>query len=177
MIAWHSLMDTPQLSGYPTLYPDCCCPISDVLIQMLASILPSDPDLTFSIGSGSGLLEALLLRESSYLNIHAVEVSADLNKYLPEERMQLVRGTWDLASSARQAATWLFVYPRDLELIRKYIQLYGNGGLRQIIWIGPQADLQEVEAILHQWAWIESELESIGHGSVMLRAERGIDIS
>lgn len=112
-------MDLPQLSEIPLHYPDYCCPISSALIQTLASILPSDPDLTFSIGSGSGLLESLLLREAPYVNLHAVEVLGNMNKYLPEERVQVVRGAWDIASSAKNARTWMFIYPRDPGLINR----------------------------------------------------------
>ncbi len=161
-------MDHLQLSDRPTLYPDCCCSISRGLIQTLLSILPSDPELTLSVGSGSGLLEALLLRQSRKLNVHGVEVSSSVNKYLPEERTQLVAGTWALASSAKDASAWIFVYPREVQLIEKYIQSYGKGIVRQIIWIGPLADREEAETTLLEEGWNAETIQSIGHGSVIL---------
>jgi len=161
-------MDHLQLSDRPTLYPDCCCSISRGLIQTLLFILPSDPELTISVGCGSGLLEALLLRESPKFNLHGVEVSSSVNRYLPEERMQLVPGTWALASSARDASAWIFVYPREVQLIKKYIQSYGKGVVRQIIWIGPLADREEVETMLLEQGWNTETTQSIGHGSVIL---------
>ena len=164
--------ELPQLTETPALHHDCCCPISIDFLHTLAHILPSDPCLTFSIGSGSGLLEALLLREAPHINLHAVEVSNNVNVYLPDERMQLVRGTWDLASAANRATAWMFVYPRDCKLIQRYIQEYGVGTLAQIVWIGPMEEHQDVRAVLYDEGWSGKAVEHISHGCAMIHASR-----
>ena len=169
-------MDLPQLSESVTLYSDCCCPLSKPLIFTLASSLPSQPGLIISIGSGSGLFEAYLLRESCQLNIHGVEVSGSINRYLPNERMHLVRGTWDLASLAKDALVWMFVYPRDLLIIKRYFQVYGMGAVRRIIWIGPLADLEELETVLSMEGWDIGPAKSIGHSSAVLQMLRNADV-
>ena len=166
--------ELPQISGIPTFHHDCCCPLSTTLIHRLSDILPLDPDLTFSIGSGSGLLEALLLREGPDINLHAVEVSGSINTYLPNERMQLVRGTWDLASAAKGATAWIFVYPRDCKLIQRYIHEYGVKTLAQIVWIGPLADHRDIQAVLLDQGWSGEAVEPIGHGSALIKAMRKI---
>ena len=165
-------MKLPQLLKVPTLHPDCCCPLSTTLIDGLVGILKSNPGWTLSIGSGSGLLEAFLLHHSPPVNVHAVEVSTAINKYLPDERLQIVRGTWDLASVAKDATAWMFVYPREIELIRKYIRAYSRQ-VRQIIWLGPLADRDEVKEVLLSESWnLQGTVKSIGHGSCMLQARR-----
>ncbi|KAL6713352.1 60S ribosomal protein L16A [Lecanora helva] len=128
-------MQLPQVTDHPTLLTDCCSPISTSLIDSLISILPSKPHTTLSIGSGSGILEALILDKSQDIDLQAVEVAANVNKYLPEERVQVVSGTWALASSAKDAVTWMFVYPRNITLVSKYLREFGYGAIKSIIWI------------------------------------------
>ena len=170
-------MKLPQLSDIAVLYPDCCCPISKSLIITLASSLAVNPDTVVSIGSGSGLLEAFLLQQSRHLDIYGVEVSGSINRYLPDVNMHIVRGTWDLSSLAQDAAIWIFVYPRDIQIIRRYFQLYGTGSVRRIIWIGPLADLQELEIALCIEGWKNGTLELIGHDSAMTSTQKYADFS
>ena len=116
-----------------------------MLIAKIASLLPTELGLALSIGSGTGILEALLLDYQSTMNLRAVEVSMAVNKYLPEDLMETVNGTWDLCKSAHDAGSWIFVYPREPGLVKKYAQVCGQGSTKQVIWIGPLADLQEIQ--------------------------------
>jgi len=138
-------MHLPVLSDCPRLQPHCCPSLSTRFISKLASVLPEGPALTLSIGSGSGLLEALLLRERSELQIHAFEVSQNVNEYLPREFMHIVNGTWDLCPLAKEASVWMFCYPKDVGLIGKYARAFGHASTNCMIWIGPVADYQELE--------------------------------
>ena len=138
-------MKLPQLSDVAAHHPDCCSSLSKTLIAKIASLLPTKLGLALSIGSGAGLLEALLLDYRPTINLRAVEVSNDVNKYLPEDLMETVNGTWDLCNSAHDAGSWIFVYPREADLIKKYAQVFGQGSIKQVIWIGPLADLQEIQ--------------------------------
>ena len=70
-----------SLSDEPTHFPDCCPGVSNPLVMALADRLPPSPALILLIGSGSGLLEALVLQSRSKgdvqpLNIYDVEVPA-----------------------------------------------------------------------------------------------------
>ena len=51
----------PSLTDRPAVYAGCCLALSTPLVAHLHSLLPKAPALTLSIGSGFGLLEALLL--------------------------------------------------------------------------------------------------------------------
>ena len=164
------LMALDRLPEKSTLLPHCCCPISTSLIRKLASSLPLDPELTLSIGCGSGFAEAHLLRENPRLNLHGLEVSEGINKYLPEERMQIVRGTWDIASSAKDASAWMFIFPREIGLIGRYIQSQGDGKVKHIVWIGPLADCNEVKVVLLKHHWRQGAVEHIGLGSALFHA-------
>ena len=138
-------MKLPQLSNVATHHPDCCCSLSETLIAKIASLLPIKLGLALSIGSGTGLLEALLLDYRPTIDLRAVEVSTAVNKYLPENMVETVNGTWDLCTSAHDAGSWVFVYPREAGLIQKYAQAFGQGNIKQVIWIGPLADLPEIQ--------------------------------
>ncbi|KAI0453905.1 hypothetical protein F5B21DRAFT_264554 [Xylaria acuta] len=102
--------------------------------------LQSEPALILSIGSGTGLLEELL---HVYLNhgddddalvhsnsakswrVEGVEVNPAVNIYLPEDRINHVRGTWAvLETRAREAAALMFAYPRDGAMVHRYIDTF-----------------------------------------------------
>lgn len=138
-------MKLPQLSDIPAQHPDCCSSLSRTLIAKIASLLPTELGLALSIGSGTGLLEALLLDHRPTTNLRAVEVSKAVNKYLPGDLVETVNGTWDLCNSAHDAGSWIFVYPREVGLIKRYVEAFGQGSTKQVIWIGPLADLQDIE--------------------------------
>jgi hypothetical protein len=96
--------------------------------------------LTLSIGSGFGLLEALLLAEPYHSHVVGVEVEPSSNMYLPATHHRVVYGTRFLEPLAAEASAWLFVYPRRVGLIDEYISQFGTGRVKQIVWVGPQAD-------------------------------------
>lgn len=146
-------MDPPldlASSVEPCHHPDCCMGISHTLLQTLIDLLPPRPAISvLSIGSGTGLIECLLsqLLDDS-VDICGVEVSPNVNKYLAEENMFYVGGTWDLCRQAARSQVWMFVYPRDPQLIVRYLQSYHHHALSKIIWLGPRMDWQDYENVL-----------------------------
>lgn len=131
-------------------------------MEHLASLLPPDPALTLSIGSGTGLLEALLLHQRPSLHLKAVEVPSTNNKYMPVDRLEIVNGYRDLCNLAADASAWMFIYPRDPWLIQKYVQFCGDQKCELIIWIGPKADLPELENEFLGPMWIKADFEKCG---------------
>lgn len=137
-----------QLSKHPVHYPDCCIAISERLIQVLAKVLPNAPLWTLSIGSGSGLLEAMVLKYTEgKTDIRGVEVSPNVNKHLPESHMYSVTGTWALSTQADSASAWLLVYPREPRLVSLYIESYRKSPIDCIVWLGPRSDWQDYEPV------------------------------
>lgn len=148
-------MDLPELSETPSRHPDFCLSISTKLIHTLTTIVATNGavsnSLILSVGSGSGLLEAHLLKHlkalphsTSEFTIQGVEVrssptEAPVNKYLPEQHYTTVRGTWELSPLLEVADVLFFVYPRDTSLVNRY--LAGRpAALRVVVWLGPRAD-------------------------------------
>ncbi|RAK96836.1 uncharacterized protein BO80DRAFT_216936 [Aspergillus ibericus CBS 121593] len=138
-----------QLTASPQAFPDCCLDISSTLVAHLAELLPPTPAFTISVGCGSGLLEALIAYRHPRTQIIGVEVALSVNRYLPEENIDVVGGTWDLHAGAAQAAAWMFVYPREPKLVTKYLETYGNGSVQLIVWLGPRADWADYEPCFH----------------------------
>lgn len=134
------LSTPPQLTTRPSIYPGCCLALSAPLVARLHSLLPPAPALTISIGSGFGLLEALLLAAPFYTNVVGVEVEPSPNAYLPNARHRTVYGTRFLEPLAAEALAWLFVYPRRVALVQEYMAAYGHERVQMMVWIGPQAD-------------------------------------
>lgn len=149
-------MDLPELSDTPSRHPDFCLSISTKLIHTLTTIVAtngpvSNNNLILSVGSGSGLLEALLLKHldalpdsTSKFTIQGVEVrsspaEAPVNKYLPEQHYTTVRGTWELSPLLDAAYMLLFVYPRKPGLVNRYLA-ERPASLRIVLWLGPRAD-------------------------------------
>lgn len=148
----------PPLSDEPTRYPDFCLSLSTPLIHALSNIFSeaatqSSSNLILSIGSGSGLLEAHLQSlwsstSGCELSIHGVEVQtadevAPVNRHLPEQNCSTVRGTSQLSSDLDTACALLFVYPRDPELVVRYLRAAcdpNDSPLRVLVWLGPRAD-------------------------------------
>ncbi|CAJ0539983.1 Ff.00g073240.m01.CDS01 [Fusarium sp. VM40] len=157
-------MDLPELDsqGAPVRFPVCCLSISSKLLQILTNIfsnttLSDENPTVLSIGSGTGILEALLLAHSqsrSLLNIEGVEVQqlggkAPVNRYLPEQAIYTVRGTWDVVSRLHDpdVTALMFVYPRQPGLISEYIKVISEQDLKVqvIVWLGPMADWEVFE--------------------------------
>ena len=137
------------LTEEPTQHPDCCVALSRPLLDMLCSLLPPSPEFTLSIGSGSGLLESLILRCSSQsVDVRGLEVSPSVNKYLDEPSFTTVPGTWAISDAATYAAAWMFVYPREPKLFSSYLKSQVGNTLRLIVWLGPRSDWSDYQAIL-----------------------------
>ncbi len=176
----------PRLGNSPTRYPASCVSLSANLIDFLNLVLPSPPSVTLSVGSGPGLLEALLLREYRHRadtkSFFGVEVLAQtpVNRYLPEDNLIVVPGTWAVASEAQAAAACIFVYPRQPSLVAEYL----NRGtrLRIVIWIGPKGDKNEYYERLSEWGTEDHRaVEDIALGEseemVLFRRELSTDAS
>jgi hypothetical protein len=149
----HYVVDAPKLpplTDMPTAYAGCCLALSAPLVARLRSLLSPSPALTLSIGSGFGLLEAHLLA-SPRICIVGVEVAPSPNKYLPALHHRTVQGSRFLEPLAREATTWLFVYPRRAALVSEYINDHGGGSVESIIWIGPRADWNEYMTCFTGW--------------------------
>ncbi|KAG2419985.1 hypothetical protein HFD88_004782 [Aspergillus terreus] len=146
-----------RLSPSPEMFPDCCLAISRTLITYLASILPQKPGFTISIGSGSGLLEALIAHCHPTVRVEGVEVNSSVNRYLPEEDIHVVGGTWGLHSRVSQARAWMFVYPREPKLVTKYLDEYSDKA-EVIVWLGPRVDWADYEPCFRESAFSEVSL-------------------
>ena len=192
--------ELPVLYEKPVHHAACCLSLSTPLLIFLYDTLtnidstrtqrvvsaPTDasissiPDLShqaqpicLSIGSGTGLLEALLQQQlnnnssSEVTNrtflIRGVEVAsaAKVNCYLHGAVFDVVPGAWATSKFALDpdVKAWLFMYPRQPSLVLKYIDmLQARAGdasqLTLIIWAGPRADWSEYEEIfqgLNEW--------------------------
>lgn len=104
-----------------------------------------------SIGSGYGLLEALLRKAPYSVDIIGVEVEPSPNRYLPEDAHRSVHGSRFLEPLAADAVMWLFVYPRRPGLLLEYLAQYGTGCVEKIVWIGPQADWEDYAVCFVHW--------------------------
>ncbi|KAF1917789.1 hypothetical protein BDU57DRAFT_514238 [Ampelomyces quisqualis] len=142
----------PPLTSGPTLYPGCCLALSTHLVKHIRALLPPPPALTLSIGSGFGLLEALLLASPPpSLRLIGVEVQPSPNQYLDAAHHRTVQGTRFLEPLAAAATTWLFVYPRRVGLLREYMDAFGRDKVGHITWVGPQADWDVYRDCLVDW--------------------------
>ncbi|KAF1816333.1 hypothetical protein P152DRAFT_119530 [Eremomyces bilateralis CBS 781.70] len=156
-----------HLPDEPSFHAGCCHSLSKQLITSLDHVFSHTPGSVLSIGSGAGLLEALLLANIDALNIQAVEIqdskSLGINRYMPEDLMHYVGGTYDLFPGAGTAATWLLVYPRDPRLVAKYLEHFQGGSLRQIVCICPRSEWQRFEDIVRDSSFKEiTEVEDSG---------------
>ncbi|KAF4467316.1 hypothetical protein FALBO_5820 [Fusarium albosuccineum] len=161
-------MDLPQLGRdeAPIRHPNCCLSLSFKLLQTLTRVFSdgvpaSQTSTVLSIGSGSGILEALLLShvesEPQYaasFNVEGVEVQQlngkeSVNKYLPEQAIYTVRGTWDVVSRLQDPdiAALMFIYPRQPRLVSEYIWTVAEQDLdvKVVVWLGPVSDWEVFE--------------------------------
>lgn len=134
-------------SDVPSFHPDCCLSLSKDTIHQILDALPFRNTLVLSIGSGTGLLEGLLSEAESRLRLEVVEVRG-VNKYMPEEMLHIVQGTWQICERARMCDVLLFVYPREPGLVKKYLDsLSVTSKVQTLIWIGPTVDWFDFERI------------------------------
>ncbi|KAJ4261337.1 hypothetical protein NW757_001728 [Fusarium falciforme] len=184
-------LELPSLHDAPVRHPNCCLSFSSKLIKILTRIFSStaNPDGTstvLSIGSGSGLLEALLLAHvgakhdsgAASFNVEGVEVQQlsgkpPVNRYLPEQAIYTVRGTWDVVTRLQDAdvTALMFVYPRQPTLVTEYIKAIAEQdlGIQTIVWLGPMADWDVFETCFVAKDEHQVELEK------MQGAEAGLD--
>ncbi|KAK5104853.1 hypothetical protein LTR62_002775 [Meristemomyces frigidus] len=139
-----------QLTEKPAYFADCCAAISRPLIHTIIHLLPPPPTCVLSIGSGSGLLEAMILQVTAghQVELFGVEVPSCVNKFLPEQHVLRVPSTTSLHSDAILAQTLLFVYPRKVSLIEDYLKTFRTGMLAQVIWYGQKNDWPEANDLL-----------------------------
>lgn len=158
-------MDLPavELGDKPSRHPHCCLSLSTKLLDVLTETCFGKADdggggdgpcrTVLSVGSGTGLLEALwqqhLSSPSPYQHrreyrIEGVEVrlksaaanaSAVCNMYLPEQAINAVRSAADVVTSrlagdegdGGDVVGVVFVYPRQPELVSRYVRALGDG--------------------------------------------------
>lgn len=130
----------PKISETPHHHPDCCLSLSTKLIHQIGQLQPPGSTLT-SIGSGSGLLEALIQQQYPHVRIIGLEVNDVVNKYLTLENAISVGGTWNIYTKSSESDTWLFVYPRNPKLLSSYLDIFKVPNT--IIWLGPKKDWEE----------------------------------
>ncbi|KXH41302.1 hypothetical protein CNYM01_12060 [Colletotrichum nymphaeae SA-01] len=185
----------PPLTNEPQRHPDSCLTLSLPLIKALHAQLPPAPDLTLSIGSGTGLVEALLdsladthdpttqedpqaSQESPAprpLNLTSIEIAPSPNKYHRNHRT--VPGTWALDPAAAEAKAWMFVYPKQVALVRKYMEsafASSSSGsaekaaaVETVLYVGPRMDWDDFRSALEPYAesvevWDEERMEGVG---------------
>ncbi|KAM7186158.1 hypothetical protein V8F20_011496 [Naviculisporaceae sp. PSN 640] len=177
------LPDLHSTTPHPIRHQASCASLSLALLQLLNDVLPAPPSLTLSVGSGPGLIEALLLHHfpsratlitlplpqtelSSEDNhsdsneddiiqgsFYGVEVKnpKSVNRYLPQENVLTVTGTWALPAEniLSRVEGLLFIYPRQTSLIRLYLERCTN--LKTVVWIGPRCDEDEFTKPLREW--------------------------
>ena len=141
------------LSEEPVHFGDCCPGVSKPLINALLDRLPQDPALILSIGSGSGLFEAILLQVAEKdrgrcLNLRGIEVPPCINRHLPQDRVLRVPCSLSLHPEAFFASALMFVYPRRATLVAMYLDAFLDGALETLIWLGHRNDWPEMELLL-----------------------------
>lgn len=137
-----AVLALPELSNEPQKHHGSCTFLSTHIVELLSSMVPPKPLITLSVGSGICLLEALIMRKHASRILECVEVESlrGERKYVADERIHYVQGTWATSEHAQRAATWLFAFPRDPLLLKKYVDAYGDGQVRSILWLGPRED-------------------------------------
>ncbi|KAF8192774.1 hypothetical protein K438DRAFT_1969900 [Mycena galopus ATCC 62051] len=160
----------PTLTASASRHPSSCASLSLPLLDLLDPVLPPPSGLTLSVGSGTGLLEALFLQRhphrSSPDSFLGVEVAQDrpINRFLPETNTAVVLGTWAVASDKVEHAEGLmFIYPRQPALVRAY--LARGTRVRTVVWIGPRCDVRDFEDVMGEWG--EEDQEATAGGAVV----------
>ncbi|KAK3352574.1 hypothetical protein B0T25DRAFT_517819 [Lasiosphaeria hispida] len=181
------MISLPTLTPHPTRHPQSCASLSLPLLALLNTTLPPPPALTLSIGSGPGLLEALLLHHhparagTDPATFYGVEVAAaespPVNRFLPEPNALVVPGTWAVAGEEvlGEAEGLVFVYPRQAGLVGRYLR---GGRVRVVVWIGPRCDLEEMTGPLRAWGGVEEEVRGFveeGEAVLVFRRRGEVD--
>ncbi|KAK3687431.1 hypothetical protein B0T22DRAFT_128234 [Podospora appendiculata] len=170
-------MDLPQLTSTPARHSASCASLSLPLLSLLHAVLPQPPSLTLSIGAGPGLLEALLLKHhpsracANPASLYGIEVAAapPVNRFLPEANAVVVGGTWAVAREVADAEALVFVYPRQVGLVRTYLD--SGARVRVVVWIGPRCDVSEFLGPLGAWGVEDVALMDWEGGKVVENGE------
>ncbi|KAJ7271291.1 hypothetical protein B0H12DRAFT_1200294 [Mycena haematopus] len=170
--------DLPTLTASASRHSSSCASLSLPLLDLLDAVMPPPPALTLSVGSGPGLLEALLLQRHphrcsprSFLGVDVAQTPAPahpVNRFLPTANTALVPGTWAVAPEAGSAEGLLFVYPRQPALVHAYLER--GTRVRTVVWIGPRCDVGEFEGVMREWG--EEDRAATGGGAVVEDGER-----
>ncbi|KAK3985187.1 hypothetical protein QBC44DRAFT_335603 [Cladorrhinum sp. PSN332] len=166
-------MSLPPLPpSAPIRLPQSCASISLPLLAFLDETLPQPPFLTLSIGSGPGLLEALFLhhfpkRSNSFLGVEVAtpEGKANVNRFLKEENVVVVGGTWavvdedelleekvHVGGKEAEVGGLVFCYPRQTGLVKRYLDGSKMGvKLDVVVWIGPRCDEESFGEVFEDW--------------------------
>lgn len=141
-------------------HPDCCLSLSSPLIERIISTMSGRRNdglswTILSVGSGSGLLEYLVMINAKKMNpygsylVDGVEVQQpesqpSVNKYLPEAHRITVQTTSTVSPRLcdKGIKGLMFVYPRQMSLVRQYLAEVWEGKthVETIVWLGPRAD-------------------------------------
>ncbi|KAF7352030.1 hypothetical protein MVEN_01165300 [Mycena venus] len=140
------------------------------LLDLLNVVLPPPSGLTLSVGSGTGLLEALFLQRyphrsspDSFLGVEVTQ-TRPINRFLPAANTIVVLGTWAVAPGEAECAEGLmFVYPRQPTLVRAYLER--GTRVRTVVWIGPRCDVGDFEGVMMEWG--EQDQEATRGGAVV----------
>ena len=146
-------LDSLSLSEKPVHFGDCCPGVSQPLIDVLLDRLPQDPALILSVGSGSGLFEAIILHVAEHdrgrsLNLCGIEVPPCINKHLSQDRVLRVPCSMSLHPEAFFASALMFIYPRRANLVAMYLDAFSDGALETLVWLGHRNDWPEMELLL-----------------------------
>ncbi|RYP42764.1 hypothetical protein DL768_010236 [Monosporascus sp. mg162] len=175
-------MDLPEVTDEPKHYPDCCLSISSGLLNVLTDTFRTTAETgpVLSIGSGSGLLEALLQSRwtaasasasasdnttssaAASLRIEGIEVRASINKYLPAAAVGTVKGTWEVSPRARPdpaVAALLFAYPRSPALVSRYLR---EAEASVAVWLGHRSDWPDFEPCFAGAPGFDGAVEVVG---------------
>lgn len=141
------------LTEKPKHFGGCCPAVSKPLMDVLLDRLPLDKALILSIGSGSGLFEAILLdigqrERRRCLNLRGVEVPPCVNTHLREDQVLRVPCSMSLHPDAFLASAWIFVYPRRASLVSMYLDAFKDGAMEMVLWLGHRSDWPEMECLL-----------------------------
>ncbi|KAL8737119.1 MAG: hypothetical protein Q9181_002013 [Wetmoreana brouardii] len=153
------------LSPTSTSHTHADSTLSRSLISTLLSLLPPSPSLTLSIGHGHGLLEAHLLSSHPSPNLLAIDIVQKQPQYLPEQNYIILNagGTNAVYAEAVRAEVWIFVYPRDLQLVGRYLGMAGPGRVRRMVFVGPRMDVEGFgEGMKGEATWRREEVEGCG---------------
>ncbi|KAK4213656.1 hypothetical protein QBC37DRAFT_169305 [Rhypophila decipiens] len=169
----------------PLRHSASCASLSLALLETLNNVLPRPPSLSFSVGSGPGLIEALLLHhfplraahteviyddeDDSQQNsdevrkvptgsFYGIEVknAKEVNRYLPPQHVLTVPGTWALPGEEITERVEGLLFIYPRQVGLIHNYLEKCTALRVVVWIGPRCDVDEFITPLERWGLRDS---------------------